>query len=142
VDRKLGSLCLDPQCTLIPVLVSISHTYLSTQILTPAEGSPISALEKDHPSLPGYTQIDVKTVVSEDGRPNMSFGSRMSKALLESYDTPVQEEGIDTAGFRSARQMNTDITIVGSRGTLSTKLRELIRFKLYHMQVTFNRISL
>ncbi|CCO35088.1 Sterol 3-beta-glucosyltransferase [Rhizoctonia solani AG-1 IB] len=93
------------------------HSYSSS-----SKASQISALEKDHPTLPGYTQLDTKTVVSEDGRLNISFGNRMSKALPESYGAPVHEEGIDETGFRSAPRMNINIMIVGSRGDVQPYL--------------------
>ncbi|CAE6475911.1 unnamed protein product [Rhizoctonia solani] len=90
-----------------------SHSSSSTHVPYP---------EKDLPDLPGYTQIDAKTAVSEDGRLTISFGNRMSKAFPESYGAPVHEIGIDEAGFRSAPRMNINIMIVGSRGDVQPYL--------------------
>ncbi|KDN37111.1 hypothetical protein RSAG8_10386, partial [Rhizoctonia solani AG-8 WAC10335] len=78
--------------------------------------------EKDLPDLPGYTQLDAKTAVSEDGRLTISFGNRMSKAFPDSYGAPVHEVGIDEDGFRSAPRMNINIMIVGSRGDVQPYL--------------------
>ncbi|CAE7079432.1 unnamed protein product [Rhizoctonia solani] len=78
--------------------------------------------EKDLPDLPGYTQLDAKTAVSEDGRLTISFGNRMSKTFPDSYGAPVHEFGIDETGFRSAPRMNINIMIVGSRGDVQPYL--------------------
>ncbi|CAE6371372.1 unnamed protein product [Rhizoctonia solani] len=91
------------------------HSYSSSS-------SQISVSEKDLPPIPGYTQLDAKTVVSEDGRLTISFGNRMSKAFPESYGAPVHEFGIDETGFRSAPRMNINIMIVGSRGDVQPYL--------------------
>ncbi|KAG8730349.1 hypothetical protein FRC11_006914, partial [Ceratobasidium sp. 423] len=80
----------------------------------------ITLLEKDMPS--GYSQLDAKTAVSEDGRLIISFGNRMSKAFPDSYGAPVHEIGIDETGFRSAPRMNINIMIVGSRGDVQPYL--------------------
>ncbi|CAE6356862.1 unnamed protein product [Rhizoctonia solani] len=102
------------------------HSYSSSQI---------SELEKDLPPLPGYTQLDAKTTVSEDGRLNVSFGNRMSKAFPESYGKPVHEVGIDEAGFRDAPRMNVNIMIVGSRGDVQPYLALGKRLQRYGHQV-------
>ncbi|CAE6464930.1 unnamed protein product, partial [Rhizoctonia solani] len=91
------------------------HSYSSST-------SQITLPEKDLPGLPGYTQLDAKTAVSEDGRLTISFGHRMSKTFPDSYGAPVHEIGIDETGFRSAPRMNINIMIVGSRGDVQPYL--------------------
>ncbi|CUA73567.1 Sterol 3-beta-glucosyltransferase UGT80B1 [Rhizoctonia solani] len=80
------------------------------------------AHDQDLSVLPGYTQLDAKTAVSEDGRLTISFGNRMSKAFPDSYGAPVHEVGIDETGFRCAPRMNINIMIVGSRGDVQPYL--------------------
>ncbi|KAL5641789.1 hypothetical protein ACGC1H_002028 [Rhizoctonia solani] len=87
-----------------------------------SSSSQITLPEKDLPSLPGYTQLDAKTAVSEDGRLTISFGHRMSKTFPDSYGAPVHEVGIDESGFRSAPRMNVNIMVVGSRGDVQPYL--------------------
>ncbi|QRW11269.1 glycosyltransferase family 1 protein [Ceratobasidium sp. AG-Ba] len=76
-------------------------------------------------SYSSFSQLpteDVDTKVRADGRVEITFDSRLFRQLPDSYGEPVQEIGIDEAGFLDAPNMNVNIMIVGSRGDVQPYL--------------------
>ncbi|KAG9092871.1 hypothetical protein FS749_015386 [Ceratobasidium sp. UAMH 11750] len=78
-----------------------------------------------HSQPPRYSQLstnDVEAQVGSDGRLQLSFDGRFLKKLPDTYGEPVEEIGIDEAGFLDAPRINVNIMIVGSRGDVQPYL--------------------
>ncbi|KAG9091707.1 hypothetical protein FRC06_000445 [Ceratobasidium sp. 370] len=74
---------------------------------------------RPHSQPPRYSQY---AKFSSDGRLQLSFDGRFLKKLPDTYGEPVEEVGIDEAGFLDAPRMNVNIMIVGSRGDVQPYL--------------------
>ncbi|KAG8738658.1 hypothetical protein FRC10_006626 [Ceratobasidium sp. 414] len=69
-----------------------------------------------HSQPPRYSQLltnDIDAKFRSDGRLQLSFDGRFLKKLPDTYGEPVEEVGIDEAGFLDAPRMNVNIMIVG-----------------------------
>ncbi|KAG8791204.1 hypothetical protein FRC12_009874 [Ceratobasidium sp. 428] len=87
--------------------------------------------------LPTYERLsasDVDAKLGSDGRLQVSFDGRFLRKLPDAYGEPVEELGIDEAGFLDAPRMNVNIMIVGSRGDVQPYLALGQRLQRYgHM---------
>ncbi|KDN42537.1 hypothetical protein RSAG8_06680, partial [Rhizoctonia solani AG-8 WAC10335] len=75
-----------------------------------------------HGSSMRSLKLDAEAAFQDDGRLQISFGHRLSKALPPNYAEAVKEVGIDEVGFQDAPPMNVNIMIVGSRGDVQPYL--------------------